>query len=67
MRTAARLTGRKRLEAYGKLDLLIQKRWAPVVTILRRSDREFFSARIDTRSIVQSPVYKLDLGRLALR
>jgi ABC-type transport system substrate-binding protein len=67
MRTAARLTGRKRLEAYGKLDLLIQKRWAPVVPILRRNGREFFSARIDTRSIVESPVYELDLGRLALR
>jgi peptide/nickel transport system substrate-binding protein len=67
MRAAARLTGRKRLEAYGKLDLLIQERWAPVVPILRRNDREFFSARIDTRSIVQSPVYELDLGRLALR
>ena len=67
MRAAARLTGRKRLEAYGKLDLLIQERWAPVVPILRRNHREFFSARIDTKSIVQSPVYELDLGRLALR
>jgi peptide/nickel transport system substrate-binding protein len=67
MRAAARLTGRKRLEAYGKLELLIQKRWAPVVPILRRNDPEFFSARIDTKSIVQSPVYELDLGRLALK
>ena len=67
MRAAARLTGRKRLEAYGKLNLLIQERWAPVVPILRRNDRAFFSARIDTKSIVQSPVYGLDLGRLALR
>jgi ABC-type oligopeptide transport system substrate-binding subunit len=67
MRAAARLTGRKRLEAYGKLDLLIQERWAPLVVLGRRNDRAFFSARIDTKSIVQSPVYELDLGRLALR
>jgi ABC-type transport system substrate-binding protein len=67
MRAAARLTGRKRLEAYGKLDLLIQERWAPLVVLDRRNAREFFSARIDTKSIFQSPVYGLDLGRLALR
>jgi peptide/nickel transport system substrate-binding protein len=67
MRAATRLTGRKRLEAYGKLDLLIQERWAPLVVLDRRNDRAFFSARIDTKSIVQSPVYELDLGRLALR
>jgi peptide/nickel transport system substrate-binding protein len=67
MRAAARLTRRQRLEAYGKLDLLIQERWAPLVVLGRRNDRAFFSARIDTKSIVQSPVYELDLGRLALR
>jgi peptide/nickel transport system substrate-binding protein len=67
MRAASRLTGQKRLEAYGKLDLLIQERWAPVVPIMRRNDRAFFSVRIDTRSIVPSPVYEFDLGKLALK
>jgi len=67
LRRAATLTGKKRFDVYGKLDLLIQKRWAPIVPIMRRNDREFFSARIDTKSIVQSSVYELDLGRLALR
>lgn len=67
MRAAAKLTGRKRLEAYGNLDLLIQKRWAPLVVLDRRNARAFFSVRIDTKSIVHSPVYELDLGRLALR
>ena len=67
LRRAASLTGKKRLEAYGNLDLLIQRRWAPVVVLGRRNDRAFFSDRIDTKSIVQSPVYELDLGRLALR
>jgi peptide/nickel transport system substrate-binding protein len=67
MRAAARLTGRKRLETYGKLDLLIQERWAPIVILGHRNDRAFFSVRIDTKSIFQSPVYGLDLGRLALR
>jgi peptide/nickel transport system substrate-binding protein len=67
MRAAARLSGQKRRQAYGKLDLLLQERWAPIVPYMRRNAREFFSARIDTRSIVESPVYELDLGRLALR
>jgi ABC-type oligopeptide transport system substrate-binding subunit len=67
MRDAALLRGQKRLEAYGKLDLLIQERWAPIVVLGRRNDRAFFSVRIDTKSIVQSLVYGLDLGRLALR
>jgi peptide/nickel transport system substrate-binding protein len=67
LQAAARLTGRKRAAAYGKLDLMIQRRWAPIAVIDRRNDREFFSARIDTRSIVQSPVYEIDLGTLARR
>jgi len=67
MRAAAQLRGQKRLTAYGNLDLTIQRRWAPIVVIDRRNDREFFSARIDTRSIVPSPVYEIDLGKLARR
>lgn len=67
LRKAAKLTRAKRLAAYGKLDLRIQREWAPAAVVDRRNDREFFSARIDTSSIVQSPVYELDLGRLALR
>jgi len=67
LRNAAKLTGAKRLAAYGKLDLRIQREWAPVAVVDRRNDREFFSARLDPKSIVQSSVYGLDLGRLALR
>ncbi|HMJ01125.1 MAG TPA: ABC transporter substrate-binding protein [Gaiellaceae bacterium] len=67
LRAAARLTGQKRAAAYGKLDLTLQRRWAPIAVIDRRNDREFFSARIDTRSIVQSPIYEIDLGKLAAR
>src|SRR5262249_34504757 len=67
LRKAAKLTGAKRLAAYGKLDLRIQREWAPVAVVDRRNDREFFSARIDPKSIVDSPVYELDLGRMALR
>ena len=67
LQAAARLTGQKRAAAYGNLDLTIQRRWAPIAVIDRRNDREFFSARIDTRSIVQSPIYEIDLGKLARR
>jgi ABC-type transport system substrate-binding protein len=67
MRKAAGLKGQKRLTAYGNLDNQIQKQWAPIAGIDNRNDREFFSARIDTKTIVQSPIYEIDLGKLALK
>jgi ABC-type oligopeptide transport system substrate-binding subunit len=67
MRQAASLSGQKRLTSCGNLDLRIQRDWAPIAVIDRRNDREFFSARIDTTSIVNSPVYEIDLGKLALK
>jgi peptide/nickel transport system substrate-binding protein len=67
MRQAAQLHGAKRLQAYGNLDLLIQKRWAPIAPIDNRNDREFFSARVANSSIVVSPIYEIDLGKLALK
>jgi ABC-type transport system substrate-binding protein len=67
MRNAARLKGQKRLTAYGNLDNKIQSTWAPIASIDNRNDREFFSSRIDTKSIIQSPIYEIDLGKLALK
>jgi peptide/nickel transport system substrate-binding protein len=67
MRSAARLKGQKRLSAYGNLDNRIQSTWAPIAPIDNRNDREFFSSRIDTKTIVQSPIYEIDLGKLALK
>ena len=67
MNAAARLKGAKRLTTYGALDNKIQTTWAPIAGIDNRNDREFFSARIDTKSIISSPIYELDLGKIALK
>jgi peptide/nickel transport system substrate-binding protein len=67
MNAAAKLRGSKRYSTYGNLDNTIQKRWAPLAGIDNRNDREFFSARVDPKSIVQSPIYEIDLGKIALK
>ncbi len=67
MRKAAGMKGQKRLTAYGNLDNQIQKQWSPIAPIDNRNDREFFSSRIDTKTIIQSPIYEIDLGKLALK
>ena len=67
MNAAARLRGKKRLTAYGNLDNKIGTTWSPIAPIDNRNDREFFSSRIDTKTIIQSPIYEIDLGKLALK
>jgi ABC-type transport system substrate-binding protein len=67
MNQAAQLRGLKRFSTYGNLDNQIQKTWAPTAPIDNRNDRNFFSSRVDTGSIKTSPVYELDLGRIALK
>jgi len=67
MKKAAQLRGTNRFSTYGNLDLKIGKTWAPTAPIDNRNDREFFSTRVDTRSVATSPVYEIDLGKLALR
>jgi peptide/nickel transport system substrate-binding protein len=67
MNHAAGLKGQKRLTAYGNLDNKIMSTWAPIAGIDNRNDREFFSSRIDTKTIIQSPIYEIDLGKLALK
>jgi len=67
MKKAAQLRGSKRFSTYGNLDLQIQKTWSPTAPIDNRNDREFFSARVDARTIATSPVYEIDLGKLALK
>lgn len=67
MNAAAKLKGQKRLTTYGNLDNRIMTTWSPIAPIDNRNDRHFFSARIDTKSIVASRIYLLDLGKLALR
>jgi len=67
MQKAAQLRGAKRFSTYGNLDLQIQKTWAPTAPIDNRNDRNFFSARVDTNTIATSPVYEIDLGKMALK
>jgi len=67
MRKAAGMKGQKRLTTYGNLDNTIMSKWAPIAGIDNRNDREFFSSRIDTKTIIQSPIYEIDLGKLALK
>jgi peptide/nickel transport system substrate-binding protein len=67
MNKAAQLRGTKRFSTYGNLDLLIQKNYAPTAPIDNRNDREFFSARVATNTVKTSPVYEIDLGKLALK
>jgi ABC-type transport system substrate-binding protein len=67
MQKAAQLRGTKRFSTYGNLDNQIQKTWAPTAPLDNRNDRNFFSARVDTNTIATSPVYEIDLGRMALK
>jgi len=67
MRNAARLKGQKRLTTYGNLDNTIQSRWQPIAPINNRNDREFFSTRIAMNSVVNSPIYQIDLGKIGLK
>jgi peptide/nickel transport system substrate-binding protein len=67
MRNAAKLKGQKRLTTYGNLDNTIQTRWTPIAPINNRNDREFFSTRIAMNTVVNSPIYQIDLGKIALK
>lgn len=67
MNNAAKLRGSARYKAYGNLDNLIMTKYAPIAGIDNRNDREFFSSRVDTKSVIQSPIYEIDLGKLALK
>jgi peptide/nickel transport system substrate-binding protein len=67
MRNAAQLRGTKRFSTYGNLDNLIQKNYAPTAPIDNRNDREFFSSRVATNTVKTSPVYEIDMGKLALK
>jgi len=67
MNAAAKLRGAKRYSTYGNLDSTIMSKWAPIAGIDNRNDREFFSSRVDTKSVIQSPIYEIDLGKIALK
>jgi ABC-type oligopeptide transport system substrate-binding subunit len=55
--TAARLSGKARLKAFGKLDLDLMRNLAPVAAMRTYNDRFFFSDRVDPRSLSFHRVY----------
>jgi peptide/nickel transport system substrate-binding protein len=67
LNAAARLRPPKRYKVYGNLDVSIMKNYAPWAPYAIGNDREFFSSRVDTKSIRTNPVYELDLAQFALK
>jgi ABC-type transport system substrate-binding protein len=53
-----RLTGQRRVTAFGKLDLEIMKKDAPLVVTNAYNNRYFFSARVEPKSLVYNRVYQ---------
>ena len=62
---ATRLTGQRRLRAYGKLDIDIATHAAPVIAFANVTAHDFFSARIGCQTF--QPVYGMDLATLCER
>jgi peptide/nickel transport system substrate-binding protein len=67
LNAAARLRPPQRYKVYGNLDISIMKKYAPWAPYEISNDRQFFSARVDTKSIRTHPVYGLDLAQFALK
>jgi peptide/nickel transport system substrate-binding protein len=67
LNSAARLRPPKRYKVYGNLDVSIMKNYAPWAPYVISNDRDFFSARVDPKSIRTNPVYELDLAQFALK
>lgn len=62
---ASRLTGERRLSAFGQLDIDIARHAAPVVAFANITADDFFSARIGCQ--IFQPIYGMDLGALCQR
>jgi peptide/nickel transport system substrate-binding protein len=68
MERAAKLIGASRLKAYGDLGIDIDKNQAPYATWRSPNTREFFSKRVDPKTIVYQGIYQAtDFGTLALK
>ena len=61
---AARLSGPERYLAYGKLDLDLARKAAPLAAFGNLTNRDFFSARIGCQTV---GIYGIDLAALCLR
>jgi peptide/nickel transport system substrate-binding protein len=64
MADAAKLSGAARYSAYGKLDIEIAGKAAPLVSFLYANARDFVSKRV--KNFIYSPVYGADLGAMSL-
>jgi hypothetical protein len=62
---AAKLVGRNREVAYGKLDVELARKGAPLVAFTYQTHQDFFSARMGCH--VYHPAYGMDLAALCLR
>ena len=58
MDAASKLVGPKRLEAFGRLDIEIMKKVAPIAVERTYNNRYFFSNRVDPKSLVYQGVYQ---------
>jgi len=68
LRAAAKLVGKKRLDAYGKLDINIFKTVAPLAVISTSNTRSLFSNRVNPKSLTYLGVYNdWDLAAIALK
>jgi hypothetical protein len=61
----ARLTGQRRLRAYGQLDVDLATHAAPVIAFANVTAHDFFSGRIGCQTY--QPVYGMDLATLCVR
>jgi peptide/nickel transport system substrate-binding protein len=65
LEAAAKLVGRKREVAYGKLDVELARKAAPLVAFAYQTKQDFLSARMDCH--VYQPAYGMDLAALCIR
>jgi peptide/nickel transport system substrate-binding protein len=65
LRRTARLEGKRRYRAYGKLDVHLARDAAPIVAISYLNESTFVSSRVDPRCIVLRPA--LDLTAVCLK
>jgi ABC-type transport system substrate-binding protein len=65
LEAAAKLSGPKRYRTYGKLELELERKFAPAAPFASGASRDFFSARIGCQ--VYQPLWGMDLGALCRR
>jgi ABC-type transport system substrate-binding protein len=65
LEAAAKLTGPKRYRTFGKLELELQKRFAPAAPFASGASYDLFSARVGCQ--VYQPFWGMDLAALCLR